>query len=840
MPLALKILLRNWRGGQLGLILAALVLAVAMVTSIALLAERVEKALVVQSSNFLAADAVVHSSELIDDEWLRKARELGIETAKTATFSSMVFSSKGSGENIVERNHLASVKVVQGNYPLRGTVKLSEVPFSADPAMHQVVIKGPKKGQAWVDARVLPLLDIQLGDTLEVGEVALRVVKVIIEEPDRGGTFSLFGARVLMSWDDLQASGVVQPGSRVDYRLLLAGAQKPLGSFLHWLKPQLDVHDRVIMPDQAQASIEDTMKKGRRFLLLAGSVGVMLAAIALALASHQFARQQTAQVALMKSWGVAASRVRRLYLQQSLWLGLSGSLVGLLLGWAIHLALIALVRSWLPAELPHAQWQPYITGFATGMICLAGFMLPAIWHLPAQSPLAVLRQDIRQAPISLLFRVFFAAAAIGGLLLWYSQNIFLALGFMLGFALIIGLSMSVGLLGLRVARMYGERLGGSWRLGLASLWRKKSASLIQMAGFSAAIALLMIMTVIRTSLVNEWRWQLADDAPNHFLVNVAPHETAGVATILERSALKDSGWYSMVRGRITHINGEPPSEALRNREEELQRELNLSWSNDLPQGNNIVAGHWWDTLDALPNDLLGEFIPVSIEQDMAGEIGVTLGDRLRFDVGGLQFEAVIVSLRALNWDSMTPNFYLLFPAGYLEDYPRMNMTSVYVPPQKKQVVNEILQNYPTVLMLELDNIIDRIRTIVSQVTRGLELMTLMILGCGVLVMFAAVGLSMDQRLHESALLRALGSSRKLILGVQWVEFSTLGLLAGLLAALGAEIAVAILQQQMFNLAFGFHPWLWVVGPLSGGLLVGMLGVVYSRRAVVQPPLQVLE
>ena len=824
---ALRMLLRTWRGGQLSLIVWSLVLAVSVVTSVSLLAERIERALTAESSAFLAADLVVRSNKLTQQEWVTKAQQQGIETSQMVSFASMVYHESDM--------HLASVKAVQSNYPLRGVIKRSTTPFTLDEALIELVDYGPAPGETWVDARLLPLLNIELGDNIELGETVLKVTQIIVEEPD-GGSYSFFGARVLMNWDDVAAAGVVQPGSRVTYKYLMAAGTDAgaFASYANWLESQLSVHDRLITPDEAQASIASTMDRGRRFLLLAGSIGVVLAGIALALASHHFAAGQTQQVALLKSWGVSARRVRSLYLQQSLWLGLGGSLAGLAAGYIFSELLISTVREWLPIALPSAGIRPWITGMATGLLCLGGFTVPALWHLPAQSPLAVLRQDIQVKPVNAAVRGTFGIVAVAGLLLWYSNSLMLSLAILAGFAITALATVIIGLMMLRLAKNYGQRLGSIWRLALNNLWRRKSQSLIQMVGFSGAIALLMIMVVVRTSLVDEWRVQLAEDAPNHFLVNVASYELEAVKTLVEDRGLETAGWYAMVRGRMAAINGELITEAQKDSHESFRRELNLSWTSALPEGNKVTAGKWWDDIDQAT-----EIAPVSLEDELAAELGLKLGDRITFSVGGLTFESEVVSTRSLNWDNMTPNFYFLFPEGLLEDYPRTSMTSLYIPPQKKLLVNELLRKFPTVLVIELDKIIDRIRTIVSQVTRGLEVMTLLILSCGVLVMFAAVSLSMSERLQESAILRTLGSSQRLILGIQWVEFTTLGLMAGLLASIGAEAAVAILQRFMFDMPFALHPWLWLAGPLAGGVLVGALGVGYSRKAVVQPPLEVL-
>ena len=832
---SLRMLFRSWRGGELSLILWALVLAVAVVTSVSLLAERIERALTQESSSFLAADLVVRSSKEADPEWLDEANKRDIHTARLMSFASIVF----YGDDL----HLASIKAVEPSYPLRGSIKRSLIPFSRDPNVIESVNFGPAEGEVWVDARLLPLLNVNLGDSIDLGDQSLKISHILVEEPD-GSSYSFIGARVLMNYADVAAAGVVQPGSRITYRYLMAANRaSDMTDYRTWLESQLDIHDRLITPDQAQESIADTMGEGRRFLLLAGSIGVVLAGIALALASHHFASGQTKQVALLKSWGISATSVRRLYLQQSLWLGFLGSAAGLMVGFLFHHLLLLIVQEWLPISLPLAGLRPWVTGMATGLICLAGFTLPALWHLPSQSPLAVLRQDVVSPPISSAARVVLGVLAVAGLLLWYSNNVTVSVAILAGFGLTALASVAAGLVLLNLGMQYGRRLGSVWRLALANLWRRRNQSLIQMVGFSGAIALLMIMVVVRTSLIDQWRFQLAEDAPNHFLVNVAPYELDGVRDMVIDNNLETAGWYAMVRGRMVEINGQPITETQKDSHESFRRELNLSWTTDLPEGNKVEQGVWWDQLDLTKFESKAKtgnsLAPVSLEEQLAGELGLSLGDRMTFSVGGLTFEAEMVGTRSLNWDNMTPNFYFLFPEGLLEEYPRTSMTSLYIPPEKKLLVNDILRSYPTVQVIELDKIIDRIRTIVSQVTRGLEVMTLLILACGVLVMFAAVSLSMSERLQESAILRTLGSSKRLILGIQAIEFGGLGLMAGLLASAGAELSVAVLQRFIFDLPVTLHLWLWLVGPVGGLILVGFLGVVYSRKAVVQPPLEVL-
>lgn len=840
---ALRMLWRTWRGGQLGLILFSLVLAVVVVSSVAMLAERVEKALVNESSSLLAADMTVRSDRKIPDEWVLQAQASKLKTAQMLLFSSMVY----HGDEL----HLASVKAVEPAYPLRGQLTLSKTAFAKAPRKIITMQHGPNAGEAWVDARLLPLLNIQIGDVVELGNTQLKVTQILVEEPDRGSAFGMLGARVLMHWDDIAAAGVVQPGSRVDYRLLAAGEPDALNVFQQWLSPQLIAGQRITTPDRAEARVANTISRARSFLLLAGSIGVVLAGIALALASRHFASQQVLQVALLKSWGLAASQIRRLYWQQSLVLGLVGSLIGITIGYGMHELLIQTIREWLPIALPAAGWRGSLLGLATGLFCLLGFVLPALWHLPAQSPMAVLRQDIVTKPTSLLARLSIGVVAIVLLMFWYSGSVVLTFSLLAGFVLLALLAAGFGYALLRVAKQYGAYLGSAWRLALANLWRRRLHSVIQMIAFSGAMALLMIMALMRTSLLDEWKVQLAEDAPNHFLVNVAPYELEGVKAMIAQRALSDSDWYSVVRGRLVSVNGQlynddpdqldakapkhtKSIDARQNRGGSIRRELNLSWTKAIPEGNAVVDGYWW------PDAKVAEgFVPVSVEHELAQREGFKLGDQLAFNIGGLPLKAQLVNTRSLKWDSMRPNFFFLFPEGNLAQFPRMYMTSLYIPQQVKPLVSDLLKAYPTILVIELDKILKQIKTIVSQVTRGLEMMTLMILACGILVMFAAVNLSMRERLTESAVLRTLGSPSKQVLGIQLIEFAVLGLIAGILAVLGAELAVALLQHFAFSITPRLHPWLWLLGPLGGLLLVGGLGVWYARQAVILPPLAIL-
>jgi putative ABC transport system permease protein len=824
MILEARLLMRDWRGGRLSLILSSLILAVTVVTAVSLVADRVEQGLSRQVSSFLAADLVVSSGIPMPGFFQEQAETSGLQVATTARFESMVFSG--------DHNHLASVKAVTDNYPLRGELVLSEIPFASNTEDWLQATAGPPPGEAWIDERLLPLLSIELGDEIEVGYLKLRATKVVITEPDRGSGFSIMGARVLMNASDLEAAGVILPGSRIRYRLLLAGDVEQVETYRLWAEANLTEHERIRVPEDSEERLSNALERGRGFLLLAGTVGVLLAGVALALGSHRYAYRLTDQVALMKSWGQSAADIRRRYLVQLAELGIFCTAVGMCIGWFLHFLLLNAIEDLLPQGLPPGGIKPYLVAMATGFMCILGFSLPALWHLPAIEPLRVLRRDIPVSALSRAGRLAAGIVTIVLLVLWYSSSLVYAGLFMLG---ILGVVLTTGLISttlLRAGKSLGNWAGSFWRLALANLWRRGEQTLVQLIAFSSAIMLLLVMISIRTSLLDEWRMQIPDDAPNHFLVNVAPHELQDVNRILSEYGIETPRWYPLVRGRATQKNGSDFTPADYEREDDLRRELNMTWADELPDANEIMAGNWWG--QELSNGL--EF---SLEEDIAADIGVEIGDMMTFSVGGQKFEARLSSIRRVNWDSLNPNFYVVFPRQALDPYPGTWLSSVYVEREDRLIVNDLLSVYPTMLVIGLEEIFERVRFVILRVSQGIGLMLIMILACGVMVLFAAIGSTFDERMQESAVLRTLGSSSRLVLGSLTVEFVTLGLIAGGVAAICAEAVIMMLQWWVFELPVQWHPSLWLLGPVSGMTLVGGLGLLRSRKLVKVPPLESL-
>lgn len=819
--LALRLLWRNWRSGEVRILAGALVLAVAVVTCISVFTDRLESALTAQSHTFLGADRIVRSSQPIPSDWQVLADKYHLRTATKTQFASMVF----AGDEM----HLAAVKAVSAEYPLIGELTVSHQPFATDKTQITVADGGPPAGEAWVDSRLLPLLKIQLGDQIVVGEKPLTATKVIVDEPDRGSSFSAYGARLLMNEADLAATHVIQPGSRINYGWLVAGSGNGVESMLAELTPKLTSHERVVDVESSQRGLAKTLDTARKFLMLSAMISVLLAGVAIAIAARRFAGRHVDQVALMKSLGASCTSIRRLYGLQLLALAVLASVVGLGLGLILQEVIASAVSSVLPVALAAPGWPSMLPGILTGLVCLVFFVAPPLWHLPTVPPLKILRRELSVNSVHFYWQALLGLFAMVVLVAvfsrdwWLSSSVILA---MLSLLLLVAVFASV-LLGL--GQKLGRRAGSVWRLALASLQRNSRQSVVQMMVFALALMLLLSLTSLRTTLLQDWKLQLPPETPNHFLLNITPDESTDVADLMTQQGLNVQHLFPMVRARLTQINGEEPSDEVRKHAEMLRREVNLSWSEHLNNDNTIVSGEWWDRWRE--PGIAG----VSVEAGAAEDLGVELGDDLTFDIGGLTLEARVASIRTLKWDSMNPNFYFLLSPGALDDFSPTYLTSVYLPPEKKRFINKLLKDFPTVVVIEMDRVIAQIQTIVAQVSTGVELMLGLVLLGGFFVMWAAVGSSMEDRMQEAALLRALGSSRHRLLGSLWIEFALLGLFSGIMAAAGSEILLLSIQYWVLDIPLSFHWQIWVWGILGSALLVGTLGVISCRKVVSTPP-----
>ena len=797
---------RDWRERDVRVVLSALIIAVATVATIALFASQLQRTLVSSASSFLAADRQLEAENgrPIPEGWMQEAEQRGLETARMVEFSTMVF---GAGNF-----QLVSVKAVNNAYPLRGEVEYQE----GAEAPRQTVAHGPAPGEVWINPRLLRLLELELGDTLEVGNQGVIISGLLVREPDGGFNMSALAPRVMMHVDDVGATGVIQEGSRVEYVYLFAGEEALLDDYYGWLQPRLE-------PSHEWEGVRDgetfsrSLERAERFLLLGGSLAVMLAAVAVAVASRQYALSQRDTVALLKTLGVRSQGIGRLYLRRlALW-GIVGAVGGLLVALPLYWLLSSVLGDVLERQIDY-QIDPNALAPAllTALVSLFAFAYPPIRRLRNVPAMRVLRSQPGESGREAIPDLVIAVVAIFGLVWMYAREVSLVLSLLGGLALLLG---TLGLLGWLMVTTLRRISGGgnAWRLALVGLYRHRRASLSQIAVFAMTLMLAATLILVRTSLLDDWQSQLPEDTPNHFLINIAPEAVDEVDAFWAERGHPLEKLYPMVRGRLTELNGKPVKEAVTKDERvgALNRELNLTWMEELPEDNGIVAGQWFTN---------GQTDGVSIEAELAGKLGVEVGDELGFTIGSEKISETVTSVRTVQWDSMKPNFYMAFPpGGGLEDMPATWITAFYLPADLKSQLNDFSRRFPTVSVLEIDHVIERIQEIVRQVTQAIEAILALILAAALVVMAAVVSATMQDRQREGALLRTLGGRQTLLVRSTMLEFALLGFFAGILGVAAAEGAVWALQFRMFEGEFRWH-WQTILPiPLFSALVLALFG-----------------
>ncbi len=824
--MAARLAWRDWRSGELVLLSAALIIAVGTVTAISLFVDRLHQALLLESANLLAADRYISSSAEIPQAFRDAAAAQGLDMADVMVFPSMIF----AGE---DKNQLVSVKAAGEGYPLRGKLIVADAPFARGTPTTEL----PARGEVWLDSRLFPALGVALGDQVEVGMHTLTVTQVLVNEPDRGGSFFDMGPRLLMHLDDVPATEVVQPGSRLSYRLLLRGESDVLDGLKETLP--LEPNFRWVGIQDASPRIGNALDRGESFLLLGGLLGVLLAGVAVALSAHRYAQRHYDHVGVLKTLGATPGDVLWGFLALLLIVGLVSVLVGLAAGALMHLAIVEALSAMIPVQLPLPSFRPFLVGSATGLICALAFAMPPLVHLRHISPMRVIRRDLGPTEVSQFVTYGAAAAGSLALLIWYSESLVLTLWTLLGTLGVLLVFGGLAMLMLRTSRVVGMQAASIWRLALSALQRRHRESTAQIMIFGLAMMLLSVLFLLRTALLDEWRTQIPENTPNHFVLNIAPDEVEAFDTLVATASDQRGGTYPIVRGRVVAVN-DVSVKSMREAQEaagdqsdgpRLGGERNLTWSIEAPEDNAIVAGEWWAPDDPRPQ--------VSLEDEYALERGLALGDELTVDVGGVEVKAIVTSLRKLDWESMRPNFFIIFSPNVLDDFPATYMTSFYLPREGKRFLNELLGRFPTVTVLEVDAIIEQVQSIVDRVTQAVELVLSLVVVSGCLVLLASIQASKDARMREHALVRTLGGTRRLIRGSLAIEFAALGLMAGIVAVVGAEVTVSVLQTQVFELSNRLHPELWLTVPVLGALLIAAVGLLGTRQVVSSPPMMVL-
>lgn len=818
----LTLLLRDLRGGELTILILSLILATATVTSINIFTDRIEHSILDEATEFLAADAQIRSSLPIDQARVSDAEKLGLATAEIQSFRVMAFSATGM--------QLVAAKGVSDGYPLKGAIRISSTPFSEGHLTEQ----GPAPGNVWLASRLFAALDVRLGDKLTLGDAEFTVAQALIKEPDSPESFFGVAPRAMINIADIPRTGAVQPGSRVNYALLLKGSNAALTEFHSRVLAENTPHTRWVGVEQSSDNLGDALERAQRFLLLAGSLSVLLCGIAIAMAARRYASRQSSAVALLKTFGQTP---RQILLRYSLVLALIGTfsvVSGALAGWVLHLAILGVLSQLLPDGLASPGPGAYVSGAIAGIIALLAFASPPLLALRQVPPARVLREIGTDGLLNPKLAAVIGLLSIMLLIYIYSADLTMTLTLAGGCAIVVGGGSALAWLLLRISKRITESLGTAWRIGLANLQRHQGLNAIQITIFATLIMLLLILVALRTELIQQWQQQLPDDAPNHFIFNIFNDEKEQIEALLNREKIPYRPFYPMMRGRITAVNGEsvePRIEAT-NSDMNYERELNLTWSTDLGSDNAIEAGTWHGA------DERGQ-IEVSAEQEYAKGIGLKIGDSLTFSIAGQQIIATLTSIRSVQWDSMNPNFFMIFNQPLLDNSATNWLTSLYLADNQKLFLNTLSRRFPTASVVELDQMISQVQRIISQVSLAVEFILVLVLTAGLVVLVTSIQASLDVRFQESAILRTIGAPRRLVNAILWIEFSSLGTLAGLLAAIGAQTALYYLQTRLFELDFEPSLALCVAGPVLGGLLIGLVGWLSTRKVTRQPPLTTL-
>lgn len=821
--LALRQLLRDARASEVRVLFFALLVAVAASTAIGYFGARLNGAMQLRASEFLAADLVLQGSSAAQAAQIDAGTSRGLTHARVVEFTSVVAADAGI--------QLSSIKAIDPAYPLRGQLRSAATPYGSETPGG-----GPAAGEAWVEARLLAALGLSLGDSIDVGMKTLRMTRVLTYEPDRAGNFYSLTPRVLMNIADLDATGVIQPGSRVTYRDLWRGEPDTLVQYRQAVEKDLAANQRLLDTRDGNRQIGGALGRAERYLNMASLVAVLLAGVAVALSASRYAARRLDASALLRCLGLSRHQALGLYSLQLAMLGLVAALAGALLGWLAQLGLFALLQGLLPNTVPPGGIAPALAGIGTGLVALAGFALPPLAALGRVPPLRVLRRDLLPVPPS-SWLVYGAALFALGLIMWRLSLDLLLTFALLGGGLIAALLLGgLLLLGLRSLRrlLVGSPL--PWRLGLGQLLRHPLAAAGQALAFGLILLAMALVALLRAELLDNWQAQLPKDAPNHFALNILPDEREPFAQRLREVNATSAPLYPVIPGRLTHINDQPVQQLVSKEstgDRAVQRDLSLTWAAELPQGNALSEGDWWQTpppTDGPP--------AVSVEAELAASLKLKLGDLLTFDIGGEHRQARVSSLRTVHWDSFQPNFYMIFQPGTLQGLPATYLTSFYLAPGHDTDVVALSRAFPAVTILQVDALLGQLRSILAQVTLAVEYVLLFVLAAGLAVLFAGLQATLDERIRQGALLRALGAGRALLVKARRIEFGLLGAASGLLAALGCELITWALYRYAFDLHWAPHPWLLVL-PVLGAVLVGGAGVFGTRRALNATPLSVL-
>ncbi|MEN8779268.1 MAG: ABC transporter permease [Glaciecola sp.] len=824
--LAWRLFKHEAKRGELSIILFAIILSVAAVLSLSLFSERLQGALTDRSAEFIAADRQLSARAPLDPEWISAAHTYNLATALQTSTRSMAFAN--------DELALVDLRAVSEDYPLKGTIKLAPELFATGVATDHI----PASGEAWMDSRLFQLLGVSLGDKIELGEAQFTITQVLSEIPDGG--FSVFNAdpMVLINLSDIAATKVTGPGSRVNYKVYFTGDDNDLDNYFDELSPQLDrqVHRWLSVQDDT-SPIGESVARAEQFFLLASLLAIVLAAVAIGVAAQRYAQRHFDPVAIMKTLGASTATIRKVYLYQIVFIALLGIVIGAIVGFVLQQLVVSALADTVEVSLQVWYWRPLLIAIFTGSVCALLFCLYPLLGLFSIPPLRVLRRDIASSFSARGGQYLTAGGAIL-LLMWvYSQNLKISLILFVSGLILVGLLLAATFGLIALGRVLGTGRMGAWQLAWARIKRRSLDNSVQLISFALTIMLLLVVLVMRNDIVQQWRDQLPTGTANYFLANVTEEQRPNLVQHFADNGIETDGLYPVSRGRFVKINDEILRNDITKEEEDttnetrrgMGREANLTWDTTLQMGNEVIAGQWHGEWTPETSELGDGIYPVSIEERVGKRMRIGMGDQLTFNIGSEIVTVEVTSIRTVNWQTMQPNFFFVLHPMAMEAFRASYITSFYLPPERKPELTRLMAPFASVTMFDVDARINQVRSIIDQVSAAIEFILILVLVAGSLVLIAQVQASMDERQRELAILRTLGAKGRMIRASVIYEFLIIGSVAGFMAALANEVSLYLLQTQIFQMQSSLHIEYWVIAPLTGAVVVGLLGAASCWR-----------
>ena len=824
-----RTLLRDLRAGELRLLMVAVTLAVAALTSVVFFADRLQGGLQRDALQLLGGDVVVASDNPTPQAFVDKAQALGLQTVGTMGFPTMGRASDAQGG----ASKLVALKSVAAGYPLRGTLKVADAPGAAEQATRDI----PAPGEVWVDAPLLDALGLAMGDQLLLGDAQLRIARIIVIEPDRGAGFMSFAPRVMLNAADVPATGLVQPASRITYRFAVAGQPAAVKAFSEWAAEEVKKPDvravRVESLESGRPEMRQTLDRAQKFLSLVALLAALLSAVAVALAARGFAADHLDASAMLRVLGQSQRTIAGAYTTEFALIGVFASALGVAVGYLVHNVFVLLLSGLVESALPAPSLWPVAFGLGMGLTLLLAFGLPPVLQLAQVPPLRVIRRDVGGLKPASLAVLCVGVAGFAALLLAVSSDLKLGLIAVGGFAGAVALFAGLSWVAVKLLRKsVNETTAPRWLvLATRQISARPAYAVVQVSSLAVGLLALVLLVLLRTDLISSWRQATPPDAPNRFVINVMPEQADDFQKNLQTNGVAKYDWYPMIRGRLLAVNGQPvgPDNYTEDRAKRLvDREFNLSTAVQQPPHNQIVAGRWTEN----------EAGAVSVEEGIAETLGLKLGDRLLFDIGGVQNEARITSLRKVDWGSMRANFFVMYPVQQLEGVA-ITYLAAYRAPEVQGFDNALVRQFPNITNVDMASTINQVQRVLDQVIRAVEFLFAFTLAAGLVVLFAAVTATREERAREFAIMRAVGARASLLRQVQRAELVGVGLLAGFLAS---AVAVGVgwgLARYVFDFAWTASPWVPLGGALAGAVLALMAGWWGLREVLRRPVVETL-